>query len=86
MNEIQDIKTVQTQNTNQSGLGAHYSTKTKVELPTDTVANGPETIPEVHLFNDFDANARLSAINKDIFESTQKVAKPEKKKKFLGLF
>ena len=84
MTDIPEIQ--QIPNNNNSGLNSHYTKNVKVVLPTDTVVSGPESIPEVHLFNDFEANARLSAINKDIFESTQKVAKPEKKKKFLGLF
>ena len=84
MSEIQDIKTVPN---NDMNLNSHYSKNTKIELPKNTVASAPQNIPEVHLFNDFDANDRLSAINQDIFESTQRVAKPhKKKKKFLGLF
>ncbi len=84
MAEIQDVKNI---SNNDMNLNSHYSKNTKIELPKNTVASAPQSIPETHLFNDFDANDRLSAINQDIFESTQKVAKPhKKKKKFLGLF
>ena len=84
MSEIQDVKPIQH---NDSNLNSHYSKNTKIKVPKNTVASAPETIPKVHLFNDFDANERLSAIDKDIFESTQRVAKPhKKKKKFLDLF
>ena len=84
MPEIQDVNTIPN---NDMNLNSHYSKNTKIQVPKNTVVTAPQTIPETHLFNDFDANDRLSAINQDIFESTQKVAKPhKKKKKFLGLF
>ena len=65
-------------------LEAHYSTTPKVEKPQKVVVKGPENIPKVHVFNDIDANNRLSAINQDIYESSKKI--PKKKKKFLGIF
>ena len=88
MNEVSNVKNQQDVAVyNQSqNLNAHYTKNTKIELPKNAVAQGPQSMPEVHLFNDFDANERLSAINQDIFESTQKVTKPKKKKKILGLF
>ena len=88
MTSIPDSQIIQNQTTiyNDQSLAAHYSTQTKISIPKRVVAKGPTAVPEHHIFTDAEANAKLSAINKDIFEQSQKVPKPKnKKKKFFGL-
>ena len=71
----------QTQN-----LEAHYSTSTKVEKPKRVVVEGPDNIPQYHTYTDKEANAKLTAINNDVYESYQQTPKKKSKKKFFGMF
>ena len=61
---------------NIQNLEAHYTNNPKVERVKFRVVEGPETLPKYHLYDDIDANRRLSAINNDIYCET----KTEKKK------
>ncbi len=76
MNEIQ-----QTQN-----LEAYYTSSPKIEKPKHVVAEGPNSIPQYHIYTDREANQKLTALENDIYESYKKVQKKDKKKKFLGIF
>lgn len=67
-------------------LNAHYTTAPKVEKPKHVVVDGPENIPTRHIYSDKEANAKLEALNNDVFVAVQKEPKPAKKKKFLGIF
>lgn len=67
-------------------LEAHYTTSAKIEKPKHVVADGPDSIPKYHVYTDREANMKLSAIEKDIYESVEKAPKKSKKKKFLGIF
>ena len=55
-----------------NNLEAHYSTSAKVVRPTRPVASAPSALPNVHLFNDTDANNRIKAINQDIYQNSKK--------------
>ena len=66
-------------------LKGHYTTETKINLPKHVVATPPENVPKYNVYKDSDANTRLYAINKDIYESEKKVPS-KKRKKFLGIF
>jgi len=70
---------------NPQNLNAYYSTDTKAHRPERVVVNGPESIPNMHLFNDKDANNRLKAINEDIY-SNYKDEKKSETKNFIKLF
>ena len=70
----------QTQN-----IEAHYSTSDKVEKPKRVVVEGPKNIPTRHIYTDKEANEKLEAINKDVYESVQSTPK-KAKKGFFGIF
>ena len=53
-------------------LEQHYSTNTKINNLPKTVAEGPATLPQHHIFSDRDANIKLSEINSDIYEGSKK--------------
>jgi len=76
---MDDITTTQ-------NLNAHYTTSPKVVKPKHIVVNGPENVPQYHLYSDKEANAKLEAINYDIYEAVQRTPKKKNKKKFLGIF
>ena len=58
-------------------LNAHYTTNSKVQRPLRNVAVANTNLPHTHVFDDRDANKRLSAINNDIYTG----AKREKRRK-----
>ena len=66
-------------------LNAHYSTSSKVQKPIRTVAAMPANMPHTHLFNDIDANKKMAAINKHIYNGTQK-EKTKSDKTFWKIF
>ena len=66
-------------------LNGHYTTESKVNLPKHVVVTPPENVPKYLIYKDSEANARLHAINRDIYESEKKVPQ-KKRKKFLGIF
>lgn len=53
-------------------INPHYTDKTKVERPLRAVAQGPKTIPNMHLYNDNDAKVRLSVLQKDVYKDSKK--------------
>lgn len=53
-------------------IAAHYTNKPKVERPKRTIANGPGSLPNMHLYNDFDAKMRLREVDRDLYHSSQK--------------
>lgn len=66
-------------------LNSHYSSNLKAQRPERPIVSGPESISSYHLFNDIDANKRMSAINNDIYQSTEK-EKSRYGKNFLKVF
>lgn len=66
-------------------IEAHYSTVSKVDKPKRVVVEGPNNIPVRHVYTDKEANARLAAINNDVYVSVQNTPKKNKNKRF-GLF
>ena len=56
-------------------LDSYYTTKSKAQRPSNPIAKAPETLPTYHLFNDRDANNRMSAINQDIYVERKKEEK-----------
>ena len=72
-------------NQNQN-LNAHYTTAPKVEKPRHVVVEAPENIPTRYVYSAREANKKLEALNNDIFIAVEREAKPEKKRKFLGIF
>ena len=74
-----------TQVSNPQPLNAYYSTDTKAHRPERIVVSGPDSLPNMHLFNDKDANNRLKAINEDIY-SNYKDEKKSETKNFIKLF
>ena len=70
-----------------NNLNAHYSSQAKVELPENTIAVPPQTLPSYHAFDEKDANSKFEIINKDIYEGTKREkGKPAKNfwTKYLG--
>lgn len=61
-----------------NNLQAHYSGNTKVNLVKKGVAEPPKELPNMHLYNDTDANKKLRAFNNEINEGCKK----EKNKDF----
>ena len=53
-------------------INAHYTNKPKVEKTARIVAEAPDTIPKMHLYNEIDARKRLQKISKDVCVLTQK--------------
>lgn len=78
MDEIKPVQNIQ-------NLDAHYTTSPKVEIPQHVVVQGPETIPQYHIYTDREANIKLETLNNDVYEAVQKTPK-KNKKKFLGIF
>lgn len=65
-----------------SMLEAHYTTETKVKRPNIGPAVPPEELPRQIPFSDKEANKRMAAIDKDIYEGRSKEkAKSEFNKK-----
>ena len=56
---------------NKQNLDAHYSNNTKIKRKPMVVTPPVETIPEVKLWNDEQANIRIKALNKDLYERTK---------------
>lgn len=67
MSEVVNI-----QNTN-----SYYSNNPKAERKTHVVASAPENLPRHHLFNDTEANQKMSSINKDIYQASKKENKKD---------
>lgn len=75
MNEIN-----QTEN-----LNAHYSTSTKIVKPKHIVVEGPNNVPQHHIYTDREANIKLEELNNDVYEAVKRTPK-KSDKKFLGIF
>jgi len=71
---------IQTQN-----LNAHYSTTPKVVKPKYIVVEGPQNVPEYHIYTDREANIKLEKLNNDVYEAVQRTPK-KSNKKILGFF
>ena len=56
---------------NSQNLSAHYSANAKVVRHPHVVVNAPKKMPVLHVYNDIDANNKISKINTDIYEKTQ---------------
>lgn len=68
-------------------INSYYTTETKIKKPERIVVQGPTTLPKQELYTDKKADAKLKAIEQDIFSATNDVKKQNNnKKKFLGLF
>jgi len=63
--------------TKNQNLNSYYTTSQKVDKPERIVVNGPESIPNQHVFNDREATLKWRKMNNDIYEG----AKKEEKKK-----
>ena len=53
-------------------INAHYTNNPKVERPLRIVAEAPDTIPRMHLYNEIDARKKLENINADVCVLTKK--------------
>ena len=53
-------------------LNAHYTANPKVQTPKRIVSNVPVNLPNMHLYNDIDANKRMNSINMDIYQGTKR--------------
>ena len=60
-------------------LNAHYTTNAKVERPFKNIANGPNNLPQMHLYNDIDASKKMGVINNDIYNGTKQARKKDAK-------
>lgn len=56
-------------------LDAHYTNNPKVKRPVNVAVSAPTKIPGKYTFDRNEADRRLHAINKDIYESTKKEEK-----------
>jgi len=63
-------------NENQN-LNSYYTTLQKVDKPERIVVNGPESIPNQHVFNDREATLKWRKMNNDIYEGAKKKEKQE---------
>ena len=56
-------------------INSHYSNEPKAKLPDKPIVKGPDTVPEVHLYNDAIAKERFRKLDNDIFVMRKKEEK-----------
>lgn len=71
--------------TDSMNLTAHYTNSSKVVKPTRIAVSAPQTLPSQKVFDNKDAEKRLSQLNKDIYKDS-KQAKRDPLKNFVKIF
>ena len=69
----------------QINLNSYYTSSKNVETPKRIVVNGPQSLPNVHVFNDIDANQKFDIVNAELHAKSKK-EKNKTARKFLKVF